>query len=43
MTTRKNLQQFYEIKPDNAGGLRDGKEKLGRIVSTLGRFFPASF
>lgn len=43
MTTRSNKKQFYEIKPDNAGGQRDGKDKLDRIDTTLDRFFPKNF
>jgi hypothetical protein len=43
MTTRSNKRQFYEIKPDNAGGQRDGKDKLSRIDSTLDRFFAKGF
>jgi hypothetical protein len=43
MTTRANKKQFYEIKPDNAGGQRDGKDKLDRINTTLDRFFAKGF
>lgn len=43
MTTRNNKKQFYEIKPDNAGGQRDGKDKLDRIDTTLDRFFAKGF
>jgi hypothetical protein len=47
MTTRKNranqLQQYYEIKPDNPQGQRDGKDKLDRINTTLKRFSLESF
>lgn len=40
---RNKVQLFYEIKPNNAAGKADGKDKLQRINATLDRFFPPGF